>query len=94
MRRVALVDRSGSESSRRSRMSGGRNRQLEASLYSASWSAGMLSWEQGMTIDARSDLDHELAQLLREWVAAYETWTQVAEGEGPTSPGLTDEQRT
>jgi hypothetical protein len=47
-----------------------------------------------MTIGAWSDLDHELAQLLREWVAAYETWTEAAEGEEPTSPGLTDEQRT
>ena len=47
-------------------------------------------------IDSRSDglLDHDLARLRREWVAAYRTWTQVAEDKALTNTNLTDEQRS
>jgi len=54
----------------------------------------MLRWEQGMTTDSSSDLDQELAQLLREWVVAYQTWTQIAADQAPTSPDLADESQT
>jgi hypothetical protein len=48
-----------------------------------------------MMIESRSDgfLDHDLARLRREWVAAYRAWTQVADGRALTSTGLTDGQR-
>lgn len=48
-----------------------------------------------MMIDPRSDglLDHDLARLRREWVAAYREWTHVADDKAPTSTRLTDEQR-
>jgi len=48
-----------------------------------------------MMIDSRSDglLNHDLARLRRDWVAAYRAWTQVAEAKALTSTGLTDEQR-
>jgi hypothetical protein len=48
-----------------------------------------------MMIDSRRDgrLDHDLARLRREWVAAYRAWTQVADDKALTSTGLTDEQR-
>jgi hypothetical protein len=51
--------------------------------------------EQVITIDSRSDglLDHDLARLRREWVAAFRTWTHVAEDKTLTSTNLTDEQR-
>ncbi len=38
-------------------------------------------------------LDHDLARLRCEWVAAYRAWTQVADDRALTSTGLTDEQR-
>ena len=46
-------------------------------------------------IDSRSDglRGHDLARLRREWVAAYRTWTHVAEDKALTSPNLTYEQR-
>jgi len=48
-----------------------------------------------MMIDSPSDglLDHDLARLGHEWVAAYRAWTQVADDEAPTSTGLTNEKR-
>jgi len=46
-------------------------------------------------IDPRSErpLDHDLARLRSEWVAAYRAWTQIAEDKALTSTRLTDEQR-
>ena len=48
-----------------------------------------------ITIDSRSDglLGRDLARLRREWVAAYRSWTHVAEDKALTSTNLTDEQR-
>jgi hypothetical protein len=47
-----------------------------------------------MMIDSRSDglLEHDLARLRRDWVAAYRAWTEVADGRALNSIGLTDEQ--
>ena len=46
-------------------------------------------------IDSRSDgqLDHDLARLRREWVAAYREWGQVAGDKSLTSTRLNEEQR-
>jgi len=54
-----------------------------------------LSGEQVIRIDSRTDgrLAHELARLRREWVAAYRTWTQVADNKALTSTNLTEEQQ-
>jgi len=48
-----------------------------------------------MMIESRSDglLDHDLARLRREWVAAYRAWTEVADGKGLSSTGLMADQR-
>jgi hypothetical protein len=48
-----------------------------------------------MMIDSRSNglVDYDLARLRRDWVAAYRAWTEVADGRGLTSTGLTPEQR-
>src|SRR5262245_41858937 len=51
--------------------------------------------EQVIMIDSRSNglLDHDLARLRREWVAAYRTWTHVAGDKALTSTTLTVQQR-
>ena len=71
-----------------------RNHRVDASLYSAGhMTRRRLSGEQDIMIDSRSDRLHDLARLRREWVAAYRTWTQVAEDKALASTNLTDEQR-
>jgi hypothetical protein len=46
-------------------------------------------------IDSRSDglLDHDLARMRAEWVAAYLARKQVAGDKALTSTGLTDQRR-